>query len=407
MKLVKGACGGICLALFIQSLSVAVARADVLTEWNERALAVGGTTRTLAMVHIAVFDAVNAIQPRYRPYLAVPAPLPGTLAEAAAASAAHGVLRRLFPARATELDAALALSLSALAEGTGKTQGVQYGAVVAEVIYQARLNDNILAAGPVYISSNLPGDYEVTTPGPPQPINTNAQNWVPFALRSASQFRPGPPPALTSARYANDLNETRALGELASTFRTAFDDETARWHTEQAQFQLNRIARTEMLTDQHDLLDRARLFALLNLSLADASVSVFDAKYAYRFWRPVTAIRNAHLDDNQRTTVDIGWSPFLTTPPHPEYPAAHGVIQTAGARVLERYFGQHYGFDTTSPTVPGVVRHYDSFDAFAEEGGWARILGGMHFRHSIDVGHRQGKSVANWILDHYLLPQER
>ena len=145
---------------------------------------------------------------------------------------------------------------------------------------------------------------------PPQPVNTNAPNWIPFALTSASQFRPSAPPALTSRRYADDLNETRALGELTSPYRSAIDDETARWHTELAQFQLNRIARAEVAADGRDLLAHARLFALLNLALADAATSVFDAKYAYLFWRPVTAIRNADLDDNARTDVDPGWSPF-------------------------------------------------------------------------------------------------
>lgn len=245
--------------------------------------------------------------------------------------------------------------------------------------------------------------YQITTPGPPQPINTNAPNWIPFALSSASQFRPGPPPSLASKRYARDLNEVLALGALTSPHRGPDDDETARRHTELAQFQLNRIARAETATDGRDLLDHARLFALLNMTLSDAATSVFDAKYAYIFWRPVTAIRHADTDDNLDTIPDPSWSPFLPTPPHPEYPAAHGVIQTAGARVLEKYFGQHYEFDATSPTVPGVTRHYASFDAFAEEGGFARILGGMHFRNSIDVGHRQGKQVANWILDRYLL----
>jgi len=158
--------------------------------------------------------------------------------------------------------------------------------------------------------------------------------------------------------------------------------------------------------DGRDLLDHARLFALLNLALADAATSVFDAKYAYLLWRPVTAIRNADVDGNANTDADPLWAPFLTTPPHPEYPAAHGVIQTAGARVLEKYFGQHYSFYTIAATVPGVTRNYEDFRHFAEEGGFARILGGMHFRNSIEVGHRQGKSVANWILEHYLLPLE-
>jgi hypothetical protein len=185
------------------------------------------------------------------------------------------------------------------------------------------------------------------------------------------------------------------------------DDETARWHTELAQFQLNRIARAESAADGRDLVDHARLFALLNLALADAAASVFDAKYAYLLWRPVTAIRAAESDSNRRTDGDADWLPFLATPPHPEYPAAHGVIQTAGVTVLAMYFGGSYAFDTTSPTAPGVTRHYDDFAAFAEEGGGARILGGVHFRNSIEVGHRQGRQVANWILRHYLLPLDR
>lgn len=392
------------LALVVGFSVAAPARADVITQWNEQVLALGGASRTLAMVQVAMFDAINAIQPRYRSYLNLPAAPAGALPEAAAAAAAYGVLVRLLPAQVAALNATLASSLAPLPNGTGKTSGVQYGDLVAYLMYQNRLNDNILTPGPIYISTGLPGAYQITSPGPLQPVNTNAQNWIPFAMISASQFRPSAPPALTSRRYADDLNETSKLGELNSPYRSAIDDETARWHTELAQFQLNRIARAEVATDGQDLLAHARLFALLNLALADAATSVFDAKYAYLFWRPVTAIRNADLDDNARTDVDPGWSPFLTTPPHPEYPAAHGVIQTAGTRVLERYFGQHYGFDTTSPTVPGVTRHYDDFDAFAEEGGYARILGGMHFRNSIEVGHREGKSVANWILEHYLTP---
>jgi len=393
-----------CLILLAVVSPAAPARADIITQWNDQVFALGGASRTLAMVHVAMFDAFNAIQPRYHPYLQLPAPPAGAMPEAAAASAAYGVLVRLMPGQVAQLNATLAASLASMPDGAAKTSGVQYGDLVASVMYQSRLADNMLTPGPIYISTGLPGAYQITSPGPPQPVNTNARNWIPFALTSASQFRPPAPPALTSRRYADDLNETRTLGELGSPYRSAIDDETARWHTELAQFQLNRIARAEVVTDGRDLLAHARLFALLNLALSDAQTSVFDAKYTYLFWRPVTAIRNADLDNNARTDVDTGWSPFLTTPQHPEFPAAHGVIQTAGTRVLEMYFGQHYGFDTTSPTVPGVTRHYDDFDAFAEEGGFARILGGMHFRNSIEVGHREGKSVANWILDHWLTP---
>ena len=158
------------------------------------------------------------------------------------------------------------------------------------------------------------------------------------------------------------------------------------------------------MRDGRSLIEHARLFALLNMALADATASVFDAKYTYRFWRPVTAIRNAHLDGNPATNADALWTPFLTTPPHPEYPAAHGVVQAAGAWVMTRYFGEHYAFATTAPAVPGVTRNYESFDAFIAEGSFARILGGMHFRSSLEEGGKQGRKVGDWVLENYLLP---
>ena len=283
MKDLRGMLRLVCLILLASVWAAAPARADVITQWNEQVFALGGASRTLAMVHVAMFDAINAIQPRYQPYLQLPPAPVGALPEAAAASAAYGVLVRLLPGQVAQLNATLALSLASLPDGAGKTSGVQYGDIVADAMYQSRLADNILVPGPIYISTGLPGAYQITSPGPPQPVNTNAPNWIPFALTSASQFRPSAPPALTSRRYADDLNETRALGELTSPYRSAIDDETARWHTELAQFQLNRIARAEVAADGRDLLAHARLFALLNLALADAATSVFDAKYHVPF----------------------------------------------------------------------------------------------------------------------------
>ena len=403
MRRLSNSIGVVWVVLAAGLFVAAPVRADVITQWNEQVFVAGGTSRTLAMVHIAMFDAVNAIHPRYRPYLELSRPPSHASAEAAAASAAHGVLVRLFPAQAAALKAVLESSLAGLTD-RGRLAGVEYGDRVAEAMYQARMSDNMLTPGPLYVSGTTPGVYQITTPGPQQPVNTNAPNWIPFAMTSASQFRPDGPPALTSKRYARDLNEVSALGGLSNWYRSADDDQAAQWHTETPQFQTNRVARAETATDGRGLLAHARLFALLNITISDANTSVFDAKYSYLFWRPVTAIRNADADDNPRTTLDTGWSPFLTTPPHPEYPAAHAVIQAAAVEVLKKYFGRQYAFDTTSPTVPGVTRHYRNFDAWAEEGGRARILGGMHFRNSIDVGHRQGSLVANWILRRYFTP---
>jgi hypothetical protein len=238
MKSLRGIARLVCLVLVVSFTATPSARADVISQWNEQVLALGGASRTLAMVQVAMFDAINAIQPRYRPYLELPAAPAGALPEAAAASAAYGVLVRLLPARVADLNATLASSLASLPDGAAKTSGVQYGEIVAYTMYQNRLNDNILVPGPIYISTGGPGVSQLTSPGPAQPINTNAPNWIPFALTSASQFRPDGPPALTSRRYADDLNETRALGELTSPYRTAIDDETARWHTELALFDL-------------------------------------------------------------------------------------------------------------------------------------------------------------------------
>ena len=382
------------------------ARADVVSTWNQHVITVGGPqiSRTLTMVHIAMFDAVNVIQPRYTPYLTLPPPPPGASSDAAAAAAAHGVLVRLFPGQATFLGGALAASLAGVPDGPAKTDGVEYGDLVASIIYHTRLADNILAPGPIFVPGSNPGDYQLTTSTPPQPVNTNAPNWIPFALRSASQFRPNGPASLTSLQYARDLEEVQRLGGAISSERTVEEALIGRWHTEMAQFQFNRIARAEIAGDRRDLLEHARLFALLNIALADAVTSVFEAKYAFTFWRPVTAIRNADLDGSDRTIVDATWAPFLPTPPHPEYPAAHAVVQGAAARIMKAYFGPNYAFETTSPTVPGVVRFYADFDAFAAEGAIARIFGGMHFRTSLEEGGRQGTKVANWVLNHVLLP---
>lgn len=397
------------LAGCLTAATAGSARADVVTEWNQNIITIGGPQiqRTLAMVHIAMFDALNAVDPHYTPYLTLPAPPAGASMEAAAASAAHGVLRRLFPAQQGTIAGFLASSLAAVPDGPAETAGVAYGDLVAQALYDARLTDNILAAGPTYVPGSTPGSYQLTTPGPPQPVNTNAPNWVPFALQSASQFRPNGPPLLTSERYARDLEEVRLRGALVGSNRTGDEDIIARWHTEQAQFQFNRIARAEVPNDGRTLLEHARLFALLNIALADATASVFEAKYAYTFWRPVTAIRHADLDGHPDTVADPDWAPFLTTPPHPEYPAAHGVVQAAGARVMKDYFGPLYSFSTTAPAVPDAIRSYASFDAYTDEGKLARILGGMHFRSSLEEGARQGKLVGNWVIDNYLRPYAR
>ncbi len=386
-----------------------VARADVITVWNAQVVTSAGpmSQRTFAMVSLAMFDAVNGIEGGYRPYLEHPDAPAGASPKAAAAAAARGVLVRLFPAQQASLDALLASSIADVPDGGAKVAGLAYGDLVGEGVYTARLTDNMLAPGPLFVDGTAPGQYRLTTPGPPQPVNTGASTWQPFALRSASQFRPGPPPALSSFVYARDLALTKAWGGSTSTLRTPELDEIARWHTEQAQFQFNRIARAELENDGRGLLTHARLFALLNMALADATTAAVDPKNTNRFLGPATAIPPAGSDGNRITEADPSWTPFLTTPPHPEYPAAHGAVQGAGAAVLTWYLGPRHAFTTTSPTVPGVTRAYQSVAQFAVEGAAARILGGMHFLRALEVGSMQGQQVAAWVLAKQLPPVKR
>ena len=219
---------------------------------------------------------------------------------------------------------------------------------------RARIADNMLAPGPTYVPGPNPGDYQLTGP---QPVNTGAPSWVPFALTAASQFRPNGPAALSGPQYAADLEETHTWGGVIS-IRDADQDQIARWHTEQSPFQYNRIARTETAVDGRSLLDHTRFFALLNIALADSITAVFEARYDFNAWRPWTAINSADLDGNDRTVAAPTWRPFLPTPPHPEYPAAHGAAHAAPARILKAYLGPNYSFCTTSPTVANAVRCY-------------------------------------------------
>lgn len=397
------------LLLTAASFGAPPARADVVTDWNQTTLQVGGPliTRTLAMVHVAMFDAVNSVDPQYEPYAFSHECRTRTSPEAAAVGAAYGVLSRRFPEPATLaiLDAARTASLASIPDGPEKDEGLALGDTIAAQVIARRANDNMLLPNPPYVPGTGPGEYQLTPPAFPAPVNTGAASWVPFTLKRPSQFRPNGPPPLTSRRYADQLEEVALFGAIDSTVRTPEQSQIATWHIEQGQFSLNRIARTEALANELDLLTNARLFALLNLALQDGVQSVFEAKYHYRAWRPVTAIPAADTDGNRWTHAETDWLPFLVTPPHPEYPAAHAVVNGAGIEPLKSVFGRHYGFQATSATVPGVVREFDSFDDFLEDAKVARIYGGIHFREALEEGGRQGGQVGKWVVSHYLRPR--
>lgn len=382
------------------------AQADVITDWNATTFQVGGPLipRTLAMVHVAAHDAVNSIEPRYHPYAFKHEVTEPTLPAAAVVGAAYGVLIRRFPGAQAILDQAKADSLANLPAGPPTDAGLALGDLIASEVLALRAADNMLLPNPPYTPGSGPGAYQLTPPNFAAPVNTGAPSWVPFALDHPAQFRPNGPPGLHSYRYARNVEEVRILGAVDSTVRTEEQSLIANWHVEQGQLSINRIARTETIARALPLHRSARLFALLNLAFIDATLSVFEAKYHYDSWRPVTAIREAGADGNPWTEPDPDWMPFLLTPPHPEYPAAHAVVGGAGLQVLEAVFGKHYRFSATSASVPGVTRSFESFDAFLEDAKAARIYGGMHFREAVEEGGRQGRRVGRWVVSHFLRP---
>ena len=388
-------------------------------QWNKTLLAIVRThgaqpatihpTHSFALLHAAIYDAVNTIDGTHEPYLIE---LPGVSSsasqDAAAAAAAHEVLVQLYPAFQTLLEDQLQASLAAIPEGAEKTEGINVGLEVADILLAFRSNDGSAAQPIPYVFGNAPGDYQSTPPNfPKQPQFTHWSLVTPFALESANQFRPGPPPALTSDTYSDAFNEVKTFGITNGTASSADQALTGRFWNGAIQNYWNEIAQTAAL--QHDLTtaQSARLFALLNLTFADSVVAFYDAKYTYNFWRPVTAIRAADTDNNPATIADPNWIPEVgTTAPDPSYPGAHAVISSGGAAVLNSFFkGHHFDFTVTSEVMPGTTRSFEDFSDAAEEATLSRIFAGQHFRFDLAAGTRLGREVADFVGDHFLTPR--
>ena len=402
-----GACGGSDEEL--APVTITVAGPNTVSQWNEIATttinqpaAVTGTPEEqlpnaavdLATVQIAVYDAVMAIVGTYKPYAYAPATLSaGASQEAAVATAAYRVLLALFPARSASYQGAYDTYMSSLAAGAAKDQGIVVGAESAAAIIALRANDGRLTALPAYVPGTGPGQFRGLNP-----VNRTAQYIKPFSVTSTSQFRAPGPPALTSATYAADLNETMALGSATSTTRTAAQTETARFYTETANY-WPRNLRNFAMTNR-SLAEHARLLALLFVVQADAFDTCFESKYNFQFWRPTSAITQADTDGNAATTADPAWTPVVPTPNHPEYPAAHAWGRAATARALEGYYGTpNVTFDLNS-IVTGTTHHFTTTQAMVDEVQLGRIAGGMHFRTSTVDGAALGKNVAEWVLAH-------
>jgi len=378
--------------------SIAIpASADVVTDWNNAALDAIRATRTappiasrsLAIVHVAIYDAVNGIARTHEPYL-VPS------------AVAHKTLVSLFPNHTSTFDALHAAILAGIPNGPQKTNGITWGEFVGTQILAARANDgsNAIVQPP---GGSGPG---VWIPTPPAFLPYLLPQWgfvVPFGMSSSSQFRPPGPPSLDSQQYAADYEEVKQLGAALGSTRTEDQTEIALFWadgagTETPPGHWNSIAQIIATTRGNTLEENARLFALLNIAMADAAICAWDAKYTYHFWRPVTAIAFAE--------PGLNWMPLLVTPPFPEYTSGHSTFSAAGATVLPLFYGtEDLPFTTGSDFLPGVYRSFSTpFDA-AEEAGVSRIYGGIHF-HSANVdGLQAGSSIGEWTATHYLLPK--
>jgi len=396
------------LAIATIGASATSVAADVISDWNEKTVAFLTTTpstppqaeRTLAMVHLAMFDAVNAIEPRYQPVLAqVPAPR-GASKDAAAAAAAGKVLANLYPNDAG-LKSSLDSYLAGIPSGDAKTAGIQVGEAVSAQVLQARANDGSQVPD-TYRTKSEPGFY---VPTPPM-VGSTWPNLKPFVLTSASQFRPQPPLSMTSKDWAVDYNEIRLLGGRGSAQRSSRQTEDARFWLAGGPVVYYPVVRQLAAAKKLDLVDNARFMALIAVARSDAFVAVFDAKYHYNFWRPLTAIRNGDLDDNPNTEREASWQPIDNTPMHPEYPCAHCIMSGTIASVVEQLFGSAEIPEVTlvSPTAPGATRRWTNIWALSEDVSNARIWAGFHYRFSTKVGQDMGRLIGQHAVKSIMRP---
>jgi membrane-associated phospholipid phosphatase len=384
-------------------------------EWNRTLLVIVRTpgaqpptihsTRSFAILHAAIYDAVSNIDRMINPYLiGLPDVSRRASRPAAADQAAHDVLVALYPAFQATLDSELQQDFAQISGGQNKADGIAVGQTVAAQILSLRSNDGSGVTPPPFVLGNQPGDYQLTPPNFAAADFTQWPQVTPFALARADEFRPGPPPELTSDEYTSVFDEVKSLGFILSTTRTPEQTLIGTFWNGNIQDFWNEITQTAALRHHLNLAQSARLFALLNISLADTAIAFFDAKYTYQFWRPVTAIQMAGSDVNPRTEPNPTWLPLTTkTAPDPAYPGAHSAISAAGAEVLRFYFGNRFIFDVTSESLAGVTRHFSSFSAAAEEAGLSRIYAGQHFRSDHIAGKGLGRQVAESVDETILL----
>jgi len=401
-------CGIAVLVLALATLTGALgARADVVTDANAKATEIAsrhpGTppaVRIMAFVQVSVFEAVNAITGRYPPLRTkINAPA-GASAEAAVAAATRTVLSKLMPTQQAAIDADYLATLKPVPDGPAKSNGIAVGEQAAAACL-ARADD----------ATSLPDTYRPhTTSGVYVPTLLPAvPNWgrrKPWVMASGEQFRPGPPPRLTSETWARDYNEIKALGARNSTQRTPEQTAIARFWEATAPAVYWPVARSVAAAPGRDVTENARLLAVAAMAMDDGLTAVFDAKYAYNLWRPITAIRNGDLDGNDATERDPGWTPFIDTPMHPEYPCAHCIVSASLGAVLQAELGSGPTpkLSSASSTAGGAVRTWTSVADFVQEVALARIYDGVHYRNSTEVGTAMGKKIGELAVKSFPKP---
>jgi hypothetical protein len=359
-------------------------------------------SRTLAMVSVAMYDVVNAIEGTAA-FLVAKTASPDTSLNAAVASAAFQVLSHLYPAQQNTFEIQLQRSLESVADGAGEASGVSLGQSIAEAVILLRSNDgwNDFVD---YVAGSQPGAWRPTAPMHMVALLPQWADVTPFAMSTPNQFRPDGPPDLNSAEYAADFNEVKDLGRAAGATRTTNQTEIARfWADGPGTYtpagHWNQIALEFIAAQRFSPSASAHLLAQLNVALADAAVVAWDAKYAYQTWRPITAIQEAADDGNDSTNADPAWRSLLTTPPFPEYVSGHSTFSGAAAKILTAAFGDHVSFTTSSLGLPGVERTFNNFDAAADEAGRSRVYGGIHYEFSNRDGQAAGRALAQHVLN--------
>jgi hypothetical protein len=400
----------ITIALVAYASLAVGARADMVTDWN--GIAVGALpplaqglphARVMGYMHAAIFDAVNAVERKYTPF-AVDVKAPKASAEAAAATAAHGMLLRFYPLEKAALDARLQASLATITDDSeAKSEGIELGRIVAEQVFERSRSDRYDVPALPFVPGTDPWSWQFTAPG----MVARGVTWggsKPFFLNSPDQFAFAGPHKVTSTDYAKDIEEVRKLGGEKSTERTPHQTAVAIFWTVSATIVMNHVAVTDAKDRKLNLIDNARLLALLNMAAADSLIATWHQKFTTNFLRPVTAIRNASRLDNPAIQEDPDWTPLLVTPAHPDYPSGHCAYEGAATRVLQLFFGTDQTKASYTYPPNAVTLRWTSYSQMANEVGDARVWGGIHTRTADEHADMVGKKIGEYSFTNFLRP---